>query len=63
MKSWIAKAVGLMHVHRITHKRLGDKLGYSREYTTRVLNGKDEPPGIKERVFAAIDEIVQEDNL
>ena len=60
MKNWIAEAVGLMHVNRITQKQLGEKLGYSREYTTRVLNGKDSPPNIEARVMTAIAEIISE---
>lgn len=61
MEKWIERAVGKMHVHHITHARLGQKLGYSREYTTRILNGKDSPPNIKERIMTAINEIIQED--
>ena len=60
MDKWIAEAVGLMHVNHITQKQLGEKLGYSREYTTRVLNGRDAPPNIESRVIAAIEEIISE---
>ena len=60
MSNWIAKAVGLMHIHKITHRQLAEKMGYSREYITRILTEKVSPPGIKERVMAAISEIIEE---
>lgn len=60
MDKWIAEAVGLMHVEKITQKQLADKLGYTREYTTRILNGKDSPPDIESRVMTAIGDIIEE---
>lgn len=60
LEQWIAKAVGLMHIHRITQKQLAEKMGYTREYIGMILNGKKSPPNIKERIFKAIDEILAE---
>lgn len=60
MEKWIAKAVGLMHIHRITQKQLAVKLGYTREYVGKILNGKISPPNIKERVMTAINELIAE---
>ena len=60
MDKWIAEAVGLRHINHITQKQLSEKLGYSREYTVRVLNGRDAPPNIEARVMTAIAEIISE---
>lgn len=60
MEQWIAKAVGLMHIHRITQKQLAKKMGYTREYVGLILNGKKSPPNIEEKIFKAIDEILAE---
>ena len=62
MPKWIATAVGLMHIHKITHKRLADKLGFTREYITMILNNKVSPPNAKEKVLTAINELIAEDS-
>ena len=40
---WTSDLIADMHVHRITRIQLADKLSYTPEYVSMVLNGKREP--------------------
>ena len=60
MEKWIGTAVGKMHVHKITHAQLAEKLHYSREYVTLILNEKKTIENGKERILSAIDDIIAE---
>ena len=60
MKEWTGKAVGLMHVHKITQSQIGEKMGVTGEYINMILNGKKNPKDGEERIFSAIDEIIKE---
>ena len=48
LAQWIADLVGKMHKSRITKTRLAEELGVTREYVSMVLNGHQEPAGVKE---------------
>ena len=43
MDSWIANAVGEMHINKIGNKELAKKLGVTAEYVSMMLNGKKKP--------------------
>ena len=60
MPKWIAKAVGLMHIHKITQTQLATKMGVTREYVGKILNYKVSPPDIEKRVMTAIKELIEE---
>lgn len=60
MEKWIEKVVGKMHANHITQTETAEKLGVSREYLNRVLNGKEKPSNAKERITAAVDELIKE---
>jgi plasmid maintenance system antidote protein VapI len=60
LEKWIATAVGKMHINRITHTDLAQKMGVTREYVTMILNGRKKPSGAKSRIMTAIDEIITE---
>lgn len=60
MEKWIEAVVGKMHANRITQTETAVKLGVSREYLNRVLNGKEKPLNAKERITAAVDELIKE---
>ncbi len=59
MESWIAEAVGKMHIYKISQMDLADRYGCSREFMNRILNGAVPPPKeAKERIMTAIDALI-----
>ena len=60
MPKWIAKAVGIMHIHKIKQTQLAEKMGVTREYVGKILNYKVSPPDIEKRVMTAINELIAE---
>ena len=60
MDSWIAEAVGTMHINKITQKAVASKMGCTTDYM--ILTGKRKPPQAKERILGAINEIIAERN-
>ncbi len=59
MENWIAKAVGLMHINKITNKELAAKLGVTSEYISMLLNGKKSTKKAEKDILSAIDEIIE----
>lgn len=57
VKKWIAMAVGLMHINKITNAELAEELNIAPTYLSAILNGKREPKGIEEKIFNAIEKI------
>ena len=62
MDSWIAEAVGTMHINKITQKAVASKMGCTTNYISMILTGKRKPPQAKERILGAINEIIAERN-
>lgn len=60
MDSWIANAVGEMHINKIGNKELAKKLGVTAEYVSMMLNGKKKPAHAEARIMTAIDDIIRE---
>ena len=60
MEKWIAGVVGKMHVHGITQIELAKKVGISRVFLNQVLHGKEKGSNMKERITAALDELIKE---
>ena len=60
MNTWVAEAVGKMHVHRISQSDLAARLGIRRDYLNKILNGKLSPKGCGEKIMAAINEMAAE---
>ena len=58
MDEWIAKAVGKMHINKITQSDIAKKLNVTREYINMILTGKKSPANAEERIATAIDEII-----
>lgn len=50
MENWIASAVGKMHINNIKQDELAAHLGIRRDYLNKILNGKCNPNGAKERI-------------
>jgi transcriptional regulator with XRE-family HTH domain len=57
-KKWTGNLVGLMHDYQISQKKLAQKLGYTFQYVSMVLNGKREPPGAEARFTKAVYELI-----
>ena len=57
---WTGILIGKMHNNSISKKDLADKLNFSQEYISMVLNGKKTPKGARERFEKAVDEIIKE---
>lgn len=55
---WTADIIGQMHVHKITGKSLAEKLGYTPEYVSAVLNGKREPKNAEQIFRKGLDELI-----
>lgn len=60
-EQWTAKAVGIMHAHKITGGRLAEHMGIRREYLSEILNGKRTPKDAERKVMAALDELLKEE--
>lgn len=57
---WTAKLVGKMHINRVSTTELANKMGVSRQYAWRILNGERTPAGAEQRFNQAFDEILKE---
>lgn len=57
---WTSDLIADMHVHRITRIQLADKLSYTPEYVSMVLNGKREPKNAEQVFREALDELIAE---
>lgn len=60
VEQWSGEIVAKMHTNGILKKDLAKKLGYSPEYTGKVLNGKVCPKKAETLFNAALDEILME---
>lgn len=58
--TWTGKLVGEMHLHQITVTDLARKLGLSREFVSRVINGRYGLKDAEERFTAALNELIKE---
>lgn len=57
-ENWTGGIVAAMHTHRIKQSELAQEMGLTFQYVSMVLNEKRQPKGMKERMEAAIDAIV-----
>lgn len=57
---WTAKAVGIMHTHKITGGKLAEHMGIRREYLSEILNGKRTPKDAEHKVMTALNELTEE---
>ncbi len=58
MEHWIGEAVAKMHINKIKQDEVAEKMGIRRDYLNKILNGKESPKGIEQRVTDAIDAIL-----
>lgn len=59
VESWTGGIVAAMHTHRIKQTELAKEMGLTFQYVSMVLNEKRQPKGMKERMEAAINAIVE----
>lgn len=58
-EAWTGNLIGKMHNKGITYDELAEELGVTKAYISMILNGKRKPPGIRDRMDAAVSNIVQ----
>lgn len=59
-EKWTGRLVGKMHNHAIKQIELAEKLGFTNAYTGMILRGERKPPQIREKMEAALDELIKE---
>jgi len=57
---WTSEIIAKMHTHCILKRDLAQKLGFSPEYTGKVLNGKVHPKRAEQAFKKAVDEMIEE---
>ena len=58
-EKWTGDLIGVMHNNRITLQELGDELGICKGYVSAILNGRRNPPGVREKMQGAVDTIIK----
>lgn len=58
-EKWTGRLIGEMHNQNITYADLASELGVTKSYISMILNGARKPSGIRERMEAAVSEIVK----
>lgn len=58
-ENWTGDIVAALHVHRIKQSELAQELNLTIQYVSMVLNGSRDPKGMKERMQAAINAIIE----
>ena len=56
---WTGVLVGKMHNKEISNEDLAKELGVTPAYVSMILNGKRNPPDIRQRMEDALNNIVQ----
>lgn len=59
-EEWTGNLIGKMHNNRITFDALAEKLGVTKSYISMILNGTRKPAGARERLEAAVNELLAE---
>ena len=59
MEHWIGRCVGKMHIHGISQVELARAMGIRRDYLCKILNGKENPKGSRERIEEALEGLIK----
>ena len=62
VQKWTGRLVGKMHNEGIRVEDIASELGVTRSYVSMILNGKRNPPGVRERLERAINTIIEKRN-
>lgn len=57
---WTGDLIGKMHNHGITYDELAARLGWTKGYCSQILNGRRKPAGIREKMEAAVNDLIKE---
>ena len=60
IEQWTGEIISIMHINGILKRNLAEKLGYSPEYTGKVLNGKANPKNAEAIFRKAVNELLKE---
>lgn len=58
-EKWTGRLIGNMHNSNITYDDLAAELGVTKSYVSMILNGTRKPVGIRQRMEAAYQSIVE----
>ena len=56
---WTGRVVGLMHVYRITQTELAEEAGWTRPYTSMLLNSDSNDKKVHQRLTEALDRLIE----
>lgn len=56
---WTGRLIGRMHNNEITLEQLAARLGWTKSYCSLILNSKRKPRGIREKMEAAVSDIIK----
>lgn len=59
MEAWTGQLVGKMHINGIRGQDVAREAGISHSYFSQILNGKRNPDGMRERMEAAVERILE----
>ena len=59
IEKWTGRLIGKMHNHGVSMADLATELGVTKAYISMILNGARKPPGARERLEAAVTEIIK----
>ena len=59
---WTAELISKMHAHRITQLALAQRLGYTPQCVSTVLNSKRDPAGAEQKFNSAVDALIEQQN-
>ena len=57
---WTGRLIGRMHNNKVTLEQLAAYLGWTKSYCSMILNSQRKPRGIREKMEAAVSEIIKE---
>lgn len=59
IEKWTGRLIGKMHNNGVSMADLATELGVTKAYISMILNGARKPPGARERLEAAVTEIIK----
>ena len=59
VEKWTGRLVGRMHNERVTYDELAEEMGVGKSYVSMILNGTRKPGGIRERMEAALNAVIE----
>lgn len=58
-EKWTGRLIGRMHNERVTYDELASEMGIKKAYLSMLLNSKRKPDGIRERMEAAFEAVLE----